>query len=381
MVSGTRLMWLALTLAAALIALANARGIHRTYPHHKCDALPVVEHGSQSFYRANKKWPLELCRVHFVCDPGHKMIGMPDVFCYLGKWSGKPPKCEAVRCRNLTEPVNGTFFFIGDVPPNMMHSVAYFTCQKDYEIKGDDYMLACLPDGTWSLPEPECMPIDCQSRVEYDDIRITFPRYQMVEDWAKFTSPFPDLRELTMCWWMNIFRNTSFEQDEIYPFSYATSDTSANTMYVMVNAEEGILRFGYQDIGYPFDGQNFEEERHYCVVASKTNISLYTNAQWQDTIDLSTGLGGSIKGGGLLMIGQEQDKLGGGFVKDQSFSGSVTNLIIYPTVLSEEEIEGITRNCDYPEDWALRFQLANLQWNRHWSSEVDVDTPDTCPVA
>nr|XP_020452237.1 adhesion G-protein coupled receptor D2-like isoform X3 [Monopterus albus] len=53
----------------------------------------------------------------------------------------------------------------------------------------------------------------------------------------------------------------------------------------------------------------------------------------------------SIGPDGLFIIGQEQDTFGGSFKKDESFSGSITELHIWDRVLNSSEISAMEKEC------------------------------------
>ncbi len=53
----------------------------------------------------------------------------------------------------------------------------------------------------------------------------------------------------------------------------------------------------------------------------------------------------SIGHDGLFIIGQEQDTFGGSFKKDESFSGSITELHIWDRVLNSSEIYSMEKEC------------------------------------
>ena len=57
--------------------------------------------------------------------------------------------------------------------------------------------------------------------------------------------------------------------------------------------------------------------------------------------------GYTIKGGGSLILGQEQDSLGGSFEFSQSFQGSLTNVNVYmwSYVLSASTIRSMSKSC------------------------------------
>lgn len=60
-----------------------------------------------------------------------------------------------------------------------------------------------------------------------------------------------------------------------------------------------------------------------------------------------TGLktGYTITGGGSLVLGQEQDSVGGGFDANQSFQGSLTNVNVWSSVLTASAIKSLSDSC------------------------------------
>ena len=60
-----------------------------------------------------------------------------------------------------------------------------------------------------------------------------------------------------------------------------------------------------------------------------------------------TGLktGQVLKKGGSIMLGQEQDSLGGGFDAKQRFIGMMTNVNVWDHVLSTAQIEQMSKSC------------------------------------
>ena len=53
--------------------------------------------------------------------------------------------------------------YVGDSPPNTLHSIVEFTCEEGYQVEeGEDYVLACKEDGSWSSEVPHCVPIKCE---------------------------------------------------------------------------------------------------------------------------------------------------------------------------------------------------------------------------
>ena len=52
-----------------------------------------------------------------------------------------------------------------------------------------------------------------------------------------------------------------------------------------------------------------------------------------------------IRGGGVLILGQEQDSLGGSFDANQCFIGELTGVNIWNHVINEQEINHMTKSC------------------------------------
>ena len=55
--------------------------------------------------------------------------------------------------------------------------------------------------------------------------------------------------------------------------------------------------------------------------------------------------GHEIQPNGSLILIQEQDKLGGGFDKDQSFQGMLSNVNLWDHVLPPEKIHDMSQSC------------------------------------
>lgn len=57
------------------------------------------------------------------------------------------------------------------------------------------------------------------------------------------------------------------------------------------------------------------------------------------------GKGHVITPGGFLMLGQEQDSLGGGFSRSQSFQGMLSNFNVWNVTLSSEHVRKVSQKC------------------------------------
>jgi len=55
--------------------------------------------------------------------------------------------------------------------------------------------------------------------------------------------------------------------------------------------------------------------------------------------------GAVIRGGGVMVLGQEQDSLGGSFSPEEAFTGDLSQLNVWDKVLSPQDIYNLVRSC------------------------------------
>ncbi|KAL9972418.1 hypothetical protein ACROYT_G018717 [Oculina patagonica] len=93
-------------------------------------------------------------------------------------------------------------------------------------------------------------------------------------------------------------------------------------------------------------GLDYGKWNHVCFTWSNTNGDYQF---YKDGLLVGSGtgfnVGGTIKSGGTTVIGQDQDSLGGGFQKDESFVGYVTQVNVWGVVLSESDIVAQYSDC------------------------------------
>jgi hypothetical protein len=113
----------------------------------------------------------------------------------------------------------------------------------------------------------------------------------------------------------------------------------------------------YHLIGDTLPGSNTENFptfvwQHICFTwsaASQLKV-LYINGQ--KVAEEITATGRKITSGGVLILGQDQDTVGGGFQISQTFGGEIYRLQISKKKISAEEVVGMYKAgiCDYPAD-------------------------------
>ena len=99
---------------------------------------------------------------------------------------------------------------------------------------------------------------------------------------------------------------------------------------------------------------------HVCFTWSNTNGDYKF---YKDGVNVGSGTGlnkgGKIASGGTTVIGQDQDKVGGDFDREQAFVGDVTEVNVWGTVLSESDIVAQYRNCHITQgsvNWWSQFK-------------------------
>ena len=58
------------------------------------------------------------------------------------------------------------------------------------------------------------------------------------------------------------------------------------------------------------------------------------------------------------------------------FSGNITNFMIWPRVLTDQEISNIARNCECPVDYAVAMTLDRVELH----GETQYSLTDQCPI-
>ena len=111
------------------------------------------------------------------------------------------------------------------------------------------------------------------------------------------------------------------------------------------------------------------------VLLGKTamGLSSYTKMQCRGSPAQTSQTGYTIKGGGTLMVGQEQDICGDDFDASQSVQGSIANLNLWSCVLPAETISEMYQSCYRGEGDVLKW--SDFKHNVQGDTEVVVPNP------
>ena len=124
--------------------------------------------------------------------------------------------------------------------------------------------------------------------------------------------------------------------------------------------------------------------RHVCVTWQSDDGMLKRYVDGNQFAGLDISPGAFLPGGGIWIIGQDQDKLGGGFEKNSALRGSITEVHVWDRVLSPAEIKVLASTCNANmtgnylaySDFAIkgnveRFEPSCCKWSPTQSENVN----------
>ncbi|KAG7166367.1 Neuronal pentraxin-2-like 8 [Homarus americanus] len=190
--------------------------------------------------------------------------------------------------------------------------------------------------------------------------------------YARLVKPFPRLESFTICYRIKLNRF----REESTLMSYAVSDDKDNEF--RIDHRESGYRVTIQ--GYWAASQLVTPLRswaHFCFLYQLNDASwtIYLNGERRAEGSFP-GPTTPLEGGGAFVIGQEQDSLGGGFQRDQSFCGEITHLNIWSRTLDHHTLTQVW-SCEggQPgdllswssslESWQIDGETSWVQRSRH----------------
>ncbi|XP_070538120.1 neuronal pentraxin-1-like isoform X2 [Ptychodera flava] len=182
------------------------------------------------------------------------------------------------------------------------------------------------------------------------------------------STPVPDLSELTVCLWMK--SNGSDEKAGLV--SYAVT-ANANE-FLLFYRHDVVHLWVQQQLKIDAPPLNDDQWHHVCV--TWTSIEGRWRLYLDGTLERAgTGLSGgrAVTGGGLLVLGQDQDSVGGGYDADQAFIGEMTAFNMWSRSLNDVEIAQVAKNCSIGGDV--------FAWNNidlHIGGDVSLQVANVC---
>ncbi|XP_064091613.1 uncharacterized protein LOC135205179 [Macrobrachium nipponense] len=165
------------------------------------------------------------------------------------------------------------------------------------------------------------------------------------DSYAVFPQSLPNLTEFTLCYRLYVF----FYRKEIVVVSYAVSDADNNVVRID-HTGQGFRMIIAGALDVSADDLPLRTWRHYCLGVNLVTGDWVMAIQGQVTLRQERDprlINRVIQGGGLFVVGQDQDLLGGGFQTEQSLSGALAELQVWDYTLDEftiGQIANLTSN-------------------------------------
>uniref|UniRef100_UPI001EAEF277 trichohyalin-like n=1 Tax=Oncorhynchus gorbuscha TaxID=8017 RepID=UPI001EAEF277 len=233
--------------------------------------------------------------------------------------------------------------------------------KKDEEMKGEESQIQNL----LQLPVRHKIPLQHIPRREATicnvDSMLLFPSASS-ENYVTFSRSFPALPELSVCLW--------FRVDVGYVgtlLSYATEDNDNKLVLYGRNSSSSssstpnraTLDFVVGDPAYrelPVDSVLDGCWHHLCVLWSSIQGRFW---HYTDRRLTSAGSGFrkgyEVPGGGIVVLGAEQDSQGGGFDPNEGFVGRLAGFTVWDRVLSPGEVTGVATGRGVPRGVVLEL--------------------------
>lgn len=163
---------------------------------------------------------------------------------------------------------------------------------------------------------------------------------------ARLLHKFPSMDLVTVCSRL-CFDPNSFGISTIFSYSIPSYINEFQLRANLIQGQPVKLALLVHGIHGPYQEAFKHDDSWHSVCVSWSQIG----GNWAIFIDGRADSSGNdlnsdkIGPDGLFILGQEQDTFGGSFKKDESFSGSITELHIWDRVLSSSEIDTMEKQC------------------------------------
>ena len=112
---------------------------------------------------------------------------------------------------------------------------------------------------------------------------------------------------------------------------------------------------------FSFNSTNLYDDtwQHVCLTWENTQgvAKLYRDGQFTEQITNHITKNYALKAGGFLVLGQDQDSIGGGFDRNQTLHGRLASVNMWDKVLSESDIAAQYTNCSVPHGSVLNWSV------------------------
>ncbi|XP_033637046.1 sushi, von Willebrand factor type A, EGF and pentraxin domain-containing protein 1-like isoform X1 [Asterias rubens] len=176
------------------------------------------------------------------------------------------------------------------------------------------------------------------------DFSLVFDHFSTT-DYILMKGLLPEMMEVSASFWMRTTDSFNYGS----PFSYGAMDshgTALSNAFTFMDYSGFVLYVN--DSSHVSDVAANDGMWHHIAVtwASRNGRWVIYKDGW--VADSGEGLaeGAVIPGGGIFVVGQEQDSIGGDFASSEAFVGEIALLHVWNRTLSSQEISALVRNCE-----------------------------------
>ncbi|XP_070552466.1 neuronal pentraxin-2-like [Ptychodera flava] len=184
---------------------------------------------------------------------------------------------------------------------------------------------------------------------------------------------------MSTCLWVRIPEPI---EDQIYTFvSYATPDDDGEMLFENLCQRDGTLRYRLlatitKRRFWFTEDPGFKEWTFWCFTWSMNPESwlLYLDGSQiisDEENSTSNPNPKMIQGGGVLIFGQDQDEVGGGFSLHQAFEGSLTEFNLWNRFITKQEIGTLMQST-----CAMEYENSIISWKYSAFELFDVTESD-----
>ena len=176
------------------------------------------------------------------------------------------------------------------------------------------------------------------------DYDLSF-QVRAVKSYSEIKKPIPDLTAFTLAFWM---RTKDTKPGTV--ISYATKEGKIVQDNALTLQDYGGFNLFVNNLTV-FTGLDVNDGQWHHVAVTWESAGGTWHA-YQNGVEIKSSVkpfqqGEVITGNGVLILGQEQDELAGGFNTEECFIGDVSQMNIFDKVLSANDIYNFAYSCDH----------------------------------
>lgn len=175
------------------------------------------------------------------------------------------------------------------------------------------------------------------------DYDLSF-QLRAIKSYARVKKIIPDLRAFTVAFWM---RTKDNKAGTVISYSTQMGSIVQDNAIVLQDYASFVLSVNNQTV---FTGLTVNDGQWHHVVVTWENTEGAWVAYKDGLKTMSSSAfqkGQVIAGNGFMILGQEQDALGGGFNTEENFVGDVSQMNVFDYVLSANDVYNLAYSCDY----------------------------------